>query len=58
MDVYFASEHHPQSVAQMPAHTGLRPGQPVTLFFDLQRVHFFEPGELGKSIAKNPRGLS
>jgi len=58
MDVYFSTEHHAQSVAQTPAHAGLRPGETIPMFFDLERVHFFETGELGRSLAKNPRGLS
>ena len=39
----------------MPAHKGLFPGESVDVFFDPARLHFFEPGERGKSIAESPR---
>jgi multiple sugar transport system ATP-binding protein len=55
MDVYFATGAHPQSVAQIPAHAGLRAGDHLPLYLDLERVHFFERGELGPSLAQNPR---
>jgi hypothetical protein len=54
MDVYLATERHPHSVAQIPAHKGIAPGQTLPIYFDPARIHFFEPGELGKRIATNP----
>jgi multiple sugar transport system ATP-binding protein len=54
MDVVLATERHPHSVAQIPAHKGISPGQTLPIYFDPARIHFFEPGELGRRIATNP----
>jgi multiple sugar transport system ATP-binding protein len=53
MDVYLATERHARSVAQMPAHLGPSPGDAVKVFFDPARLHFFEPGDTGRRLAKN-----
>ncbi|MET0790440.1 MAG: sn-glycerol-3-phosphate ABC transporter ATP-binding protein UgpC [Polyangiaceae bacterium] len=53
MDVYLSTERHPRSVAQIDASAGIRPGQSLTVFFDMARVHFFEPGENGKKLVRN-----
>ena len=55
MDVYLATDSHPHSVAQVPAHVGLLPGTTVEMFVDPARMHFFEPGERGRRIAESPR---
>jgi len=55
MDVYLATDSHPHSVAQVPAHTGLLPGSTLEVFFDPARMHFFEAGERGRRIAESPR---
>jgi len=55
MDVYLATDSHPHSVAQVPAHVGLLPGTTVQVFFDPARMHFFEAGEHGGRIAESPR---
>jgi multiple sugar transport system ATP-binding protein len=52
MDVYLATEKHPHSVAHLDAFSGVRAGDQLEMFIDLGRVHFFEPGETGKRIAK------
>jgi multiple sugar transport system ATP-binding protein len=54
MDVYLATDHHPHSVAQVQAYPGVKPGDTLTIAFDPERMHFFEPGELGKRIGDNP----
>jgi multiple sugar transport system ATP-binding protein len=54
MDVYLATEHHPHSVAQVQAYPGVKPGDTLTVALDPERMHFFEPGELGKRIGDNP----
>ena len=53
MDVYIATAKHPHSVAHIDAFMGVKAGDVVPMFIDLNRVHFFEPGETGKKIAKN-----
>jgi multiple sugar transport system ATP-binding protein len=54
MDVYLATDRHPHSVAQVEAYPGVKPGDTLTIAFDPERMHFFEPGELGNSIGDNP----
>jgi multiple sugar transport system ATP-binding protein len=53
MDVYLSTERHPRAVAQMPAHHGRTPGEKLRVYFDPERAHFFEPGEVGQRIGKN-----
>jgi multiple sugar transport system ATP-binding protein len=53
MDVYLSTASHPRSVAQIDASTGIHPGQNMTVFFDMARVHFFEAGENGKKLVRN-----
>jgi multiple sugar transport system ATP-binding protein len=53
MDVYLATEQHPRAVAQMDSSADVRRGENLPVFFDMSRVHFFEPGEAGVSLARN-----
>jgi multiple sugar transport system ATP-binding protein len=55
MDVYLATPNHPRSVAQIDAHAGVHPGEVIPVFFDMERVHFFEAGENGKKLIRNRR---
>jgi multiple sugar transport system ATP-binding protein len=57
LDVYLASERHPKTIAHVDAFAGVRTGETLQVFFDMNRVHFFEPGEVGVRLARN-RGLS
>jgi multiple sugar transport system ATP-binding protein len=54
MDIYLSTEHHPHSVAHVDAFVGIKAGETLPMYIDLDRVHFFEPGETGKRIARNP----
>jgi multiple sugar transport system ATP-binding protein len=54
MDVYLATDRHPHSVAQVQAYPGVKPGDTLSVAFDPERMHFFEPGELGERIGDNP----
>jgi multiple sugar transport system ATP-binding protein len=59
MDVYLATDRHAHSVAQVQAYPGVKPGDTLSIAFDPERMHFFEPGELGERIGDNlalPRG--
>jgi multiple sugar transport system ATP-binding protein len=53
MDVYVATDRHPHAVAQIDAFASVKAGDSMSVYFDLERVHFFEPGELGKRVADN-----
>jgi multiple sugar transport system ATP-binding protein len=50
MDVYLSTARHPHVIAHVDAHPGLSPRQTIQVHVDLDRVHFFEPGELGKNL--------
>ena len=53
MDVYVATDKHPKSVAHVDAFSGVQVGDTVDMHFDMGRVHFFEPGEIGPKLAEN-----
>jgi multiple sugar transport system ATP-binding protein len=53
MDVFVATERHPKSVAHVDAFAEVRAGDTLELHFDMSRVHFFEPGEIGPKLAEN-----
>jgi multiple sugar transport system ATP-binding protein len=61
MDVYVATDKHPKAVAHTDAFAGVQAGDNVTMHFDMGRVHFFEPGEIGPKLAHNhtlsPNGM-
>jgi multiple sugar transport system ATP-binding protein len=52
MDVHLATAKGTQLVAHMDAFSGLSAGQPHVLHVDMQRAHFFEPGENGVHLAE------
>jgi len=58
MDVYFATDRHPRAVAQIDSNAEIRRGENVPVFFDMSRVHFFEPGENGQNLVLNRSGSS
>ena len=53
MDVYLSTAHHPRAVAQIDSYADVRRGQHLPVFFDMSRVHFFEPGENGQKLVRN-----
>jgi multiple sugar transport system ATP-binding protein len=53
MDVYVATDEHPKAVAHVDAFAGVKVGDTLEMFFDMGRVHFFEPGEIGPKLAHN-----
>jgi multiple sugar transport system ATP-binding protein len=50
MDVHLAIAGHPHVVAHIDAHDGLAPDQVLPIYVDLDRVHFFEPGDGGANV--------
>jgi len=58
MDVVLSTERHAHAVARIPAHSGIRPGDTAPIFFDLERLHYFETGERGRSLVHPPRAAS
>jgi multiple sugar transport system ATP-binding protein len=51
MDVYLSTARHERIVAHVDARAGLGVGAIVPVALDMDRVHFFEPGEAGRAIA-------
>jgi multiple sugar transport system ATP-binding protein len=54
MDVYVSTANHPHVIAHIDAHRGLVSGETHPMHFDLNRMHFFELGELGAKLATAP----
>ncbi len=50
MDLYLATEKHGHVVARIDAHRGVEPDTQQLFYVDMQRTHFFEPGETGKNL--------
>jgi multiple sugar transport system ATP-binding protein len=53
MDVYFSTARHERIVAHVDARPGLGVGATLPVAIDMDRVHFFEPGEAGSTIASH-----
>jgi ABC-type sugar transport system ATPase subunit len=51
MDLYVSTTRHPHLVARVPARRDLTAGQEIGLRIEMNKVHFFEPGEEGKNIS-------
>jgi multiple sugar transport system ATP-binding protein len=51
MDVYMESNLNDRVVARVEATSGLRSEQRVTVYVDLKKVHFFEPGATGMNLS-------
>jgi multiple sugar transport system ATP-binding protein len=50
MDVYMDTALHDHVVGRVEARSGLQAGTTVTMYVDLRRVHFFEPGVEGANL--------
>jgi multiple sugar transport system ATP-binding protein len=57
MDVHLATKQRTKAIAHVDAFAGIKPGDALDLYFDMNRVHFFAPGEIGPKLAHN-RSLS
>jgi len=51
MDVYLATAVTDHLVGRLEAQSGLQAGSAATVFVDLRKVHFFEPGETGMNLS-------
>jgi multiple sugar transport system ATP-binding protein len=51
MDVYLSTARHERIVAHVDARAGLSVGDTLPVTIDMDRVHFFEPGEAGRTLA-------
>jgi multiple sugar transport system ATP-binding protein len=53
MHVHLATSRHTQIVASLAAFYGLAVGDAITIYFDPNRLHFFEKGDVGTSLVNN-----
>ncbi len=52
MDVYMSTALNESIVGRVEAESGLQPHARATLYVDLRKVHFFEPGVTGMNLSK------
>lgn len=53
VDVYLSTENNPRIVARIDADQLVAANTKQTFFVDLDRIHFFGPGELGENLTCN-----
>ena len=51
MDVYMNTPLHDHVVGRVEAQSGVQANSQVTMFVDLRKVHFFEPGVTGMNLS-------
>ncbi|HEY1923215.1 MAG TPA: sn-glycerol-3-phosphate ABC transporter ATP-binding protein UgpC [Tepidisphaeraceae bacterium] len=51
MDVYMSTALHEHVVGRLEAQTGVQMGTEATVYVDLRKAHFFEPGETGMNLS-------
>ncbi len=51
MDIYMETALHGHVVGRVEARAGLEVNSQVTMFVDLRKIHFFEPGETGRNLS-------
>jgi multiple sugar transport system ATP-binding protein len=51
MDVYMNTALHDHVVGRLEAQSGLQVGADTTVWVDLRKAHFFEPGETGMNLS-------
>jgi multiple sugar transport system ATP-binding protein len=53
LNVYLSTPNHDNLVAQLDADARLRTGDSVSVYVDMNRAHFFAPGDVGLALALN-----
>ncbi len=51
MDVYLTSKSDRRFIANIAPHIEIKVDDVVTMYIDIERVHIFEPGEMGRNIS-------
>ena len=51
MDVYASTPNQPHVIARVEAHGGVEPNTTIPFHLDMERIHFFDPGEQGENLA-------
>jgi hypothetical protein len=55
MDVYLSTPRHPRIIAHIDAHDGIVPNETRLIYFDANRLQFFEANAGGAAIASPGR---
>lgn len=50
MEIYLTSKSGQKFIADIDPHINIHMNDVVTMYIDVEKVHIFEPGEIGKSI--------
>jgi len=50
MDIYLSTDLHSHVVGRVEARAGLEMNTQITVYVDLRKVHFFEPGVTGMNL--------
>jgi len=58
MDLYLITPNHDHVVARVDAHRGLETGAQLDFYLDMERVHFFEPGETGVNLTRETESVA
>ncbi len=56
MDVFARTARHGHIVCRVDARRRIAEGSNVTMYVDMERVHFFEPGDEGRNLSLPPAG--
>jgi hypothetical protein len=51
MDIYMKTPLHDHVVGRVEAQAGLEMNTQATVYVDLRKVHFFEPGATGMNLS-------
>jgi multiple sugar transport system ATP-binding protein len=51
MDVYMSTSGHEHVVGRLEARMGMQAGVDATVYVDLRKAHFFEPGDTGMNLS-------
>jgi multiple sugar transport system ATP-binding protein len=54
MDVHLSTSRHARVTAHVRAHGGVHPDEVRPIYFDLDRIHFFEAGDTGSKLVTAP----
>jgi len=51
MDVYLTTRANEKLVANIDPHTKMNIGEKITIYLNVNKIHIFEPGDIGKNIS-------
>jgi multiple sugar transport system ATP-binding protein len=51
LDVYLTTGANERLIANVEPHTRINIDEKITIYFDINKVHIFEPGDIGRNVA-------